>query len=154
MRADARADARELSLAQTGHMISCIRSFASALASALVHPLSCIRSRIHSQFSCDLSEPITCAKLVSALASAPENPLSHPLLHPLSCIRSHLSCDLSEPIRFAKLRADARERMREGILAKLNQIDQMCHKSLTSCWILSLLYYCLFNFSIRYIGFW
>ena len=47
--------------------------------------------------SCDLSEPIRCAKVVSA----PENPLSHLLLHPLSCICSHLSCDLSEPIRFA-----------------------------------------------------
>ena len=36
--------------------------------------------------SCDLSEPIRCAKLVSALASAPKNPLPHPLSCHVICL--------------------------------------------------------------------
>ena len=43
--------------------------------------------------SCDLSEPIRFAKLVSAPASAPENPLPHPLSHHVTCLnQSQLSC--------------------------------------------------------------
>ena len=95
------------------------------------------------------------------LKSAPENPLPHPLPNPLPCDGQadlslsqsiYLSCDgqadLSLPM--TEESGFSREQMRERILsgadagadslAKLidrqtDQIDQMCHKSLISCYL-------------------
>ena len=71
MRADARADARELSLVKTGHMGA---DFWERMQE---------RMRESGFNSCDVSEPIRCAKVVSAPENLLPHPLWHPLLHPL-----------------------------------------------------------------------
>ena len=61
--------------------------------------------------SCDVSEPIRCAKVVSA----PENPLPHPFSG-----ADTKSCDLSDWIGRSVTANDRRERMRERIWEKIS----------------------------------
>ena len=80
----------------------------SSRASALSHPLSCIRSRICSHLSCDLSEPIRFAKVsIRSRKSAPSHLLSHPLSHLWWQI-----CDRS--VYLSQMRERMWERMRES----------------------------------------